>query len=103
MFLVMLRFSTHRDRAGAFLEAHQAWIRRGFDDGVFLMAGSLVPGLGGAVLAHRVNASELRRRIDDDPFVAEQVVNAEIIEIDPAMTDPRLDFLRQQATVGQAS
>jgi hypothetical protein len=31
--------------------------------------------------------------VKDDPFVAEGVVSAEIIEIAPAKTDERLNFL----------
>lgn len=41
MFIVTLRFSEQRARAGEFLDAHQAWLDRGFADGVFLAAGSL--------------------------------------------------------------
>lgn len=93
MFTILLRFSSNRGRAGRFIEDHKEWIKRGFDDGVFLLVGSLQPDSGGAVLAHNTSLSNLQSRVDDDPFVAEDVVKAEIIEITPSRTDERLAFL----------
>src|SRR6516164_11817526 len=37
MFLVLLKFSSNKGRASQFMEGHKAWIKRGFDDGVFLL------------------------------------------------------------------
>ncbi|MDY7100004.1 MAG: hypothetical protein S0880_02345 [Actinomycetota bacterium] len=91
MFVVLLRFTEHKSRAAELMDGHNAWIRRGFDDGVFLMAGSLQPGLGGAVVAHGVSRDDLERRVGDDPFVAHGVVAPEICEITPGRTDARLD------------
>jgi uncharacterized protein YciI len=75
------------------LEGHKQWIRRGFEDGVFLVAGSLQPNLGGGIVAHNTSLPDLRSRVNDDPFVAEGVVGAEIIELTPSRADERLAFL----------
>ena len=93
MYVVLLTFSDHKDKAGALMPGHNAWLKQGFDDGVFLLAGSLQPNRGGAILAHGPSLPELERRVKDDPFVAEGVVAAEILEIAPSKADPRLDFL----------
>lgn len=93
MFVVSLRFSNNQSAAGQHMEGHQEWIKRGFDDGVFLLVGSIQPGLGGAVLADDTSLAELQSRVNVDPFVVEDVVTAEIIEIAPAMADDRLSFL----------
>ena len=93
MFLVTLKFSANKAKAAQFMEGHNAWIRRGFDDGLFLLAGSLQPAAGGAVLAHNISRTDLEARVNDDPFVAEDVVRAEIMEIRPGKTDERLAFL----------
>jgi len=93
MFIVLLKFSRNRDQAGQFMDGHNEWIRRGFGDDVLLMAGSLKPGPGGAVLAHNTTLAELEKRVAADPFVAEKVVTAEIVEIEPAKVDDRLAFL----------
>jgi uncharacterized protein YciI len=93
MFIVLLRFSSNRSQAGQFMEGHKQWIRQGFDDGVFLLAGTLQPGLGGAIVAHNISLADLRRRVDKDPFVAEDVVSADILEIAPSRADEKLKFL----------
>ena len=93
MHIVFLKFSANKSEAGKFMEAHKAWVERGFDDGVFLLAGSLEPGLGGGILAHNTSSADLQSRVNDDPFVVEDVVKAEIFELDPARADERLQFL----------
>ena len=93
MFIVLLKFSGNKGQASQFMEGHKEWIKRGFDDGVFLLAGSLQPKSGGAILAHKCVLSALQDRVNEDPFVAEDVVSAEILEIAPSKTDDRLAFL----------
>lgn len=93
MFVVMLEFTAARSNAGAFLEGHRAWLARGFADGVFLLAGSLAADAGGAVLATGETREALRMRLDADPFVADGIVEARIVEIAPSKADPRLAFL----------
>lgn len=93
MFVILLKFSENKSQAGEVMEGHNEWIKSGFDDGVFLLVGSLQPGLGGSVIAHNTSLSELQERVNNDPFVTENVVSAEILEIDPKKTDERLNFL----------
>ena len=93
MFIVLLKFSSNKAQAGQFMEGHNAWVKRGIDDGVFLLVGSLQPSLGGGIVAHNTSLSDLQLRVNDDPFVAENVVSAEILEITPSKADERLNFL----------
>ncbi len=93
MHIILLKFSANKSQAGQFMEGHKAWVKRGFDDGVFLLAGSLEPGLGGGILAHNTSSADLQARVNADPFVAENVVKAEVIELDPHKADERLQFL----------
>jgi uncharacterized protein YciI len=93
MFIVLLSFSDNRRRAGEFMQGHNEWLQRGFDDGVFLLAGSLQPNRGGGIVAHRTSMPELHSRVNEDPFVIENVVTAEILEIAPSRADERLRFL----------
>lgn len=93
MFIVLLKFSGNKGKASQFMQGHNEWIKRGFDDGVFLLAGSLQPNLGGGIVAHHTSLSELQSRVNSDPFVAEKVVSAEILEITPSKADERLKFL----------
>jgi len=93
MFIVELKFAENKSKAGQFMEGHNAWLQQGFDDGVFLLAGSLQPNLGGAVVAHGVSRADLEARVNEDPFVAEGIVSAGITELTPSRADTRLGFL----------
>lgn len=93
MLVVMLRFSANKAQAAQHMDGHNAWIERGFADGIFLMTGSLPGGAGGAVLAHNIARDDLEARLQDDPFVAEKIVDADILEIRPGRVDERLAFL----------
>lgn len=93
MFIVLLRFSDNKGQAGQFMEDHKEWIQRGFDDGVFLIVGSIRPNSGGGIIVHNTSLAALQERVNADPFVAENVVTAKIIEITPFRADDRLAFL----------
>ena len=93
MFVVLLKFSGNKARAGALMEGHKAWIQRGFEDGVFALAGNLQPSQGGGIVAHNTSRADLESRVAADPFVAEDVVKAEILEIAAGRADDRLHFL----------
>ncbi|EJZ22403.1 hypothetical protein NE852_03070 [Rhizobium sp. Pop5] len=94
MFFVTLKFAAGKAKAPVLMEGHSAWIKRGFDDGVFLLVGGLQPSAGGAVVAHNTSRADLEIRIQEDPFVAEGVVTADIQEVAPVRIDERLAFLR---------
>lgn len=93
MFVITLRFAD-KTKASPLMEGHNAWIKRGFDDGVFLLVGSLQPNAGGAILAHNASLPEIEARVQDDPFVAQGVVSAEILDIAPGRSEDRLAFLK---------
>jgi len=93
MFVILLKFSENKSKAGEFMDGHNEWIKQGFGDGVFLLVGSLQPGLGGSVIAHNTSLPELQERVKNDPFVSEKVVSVEILEIEAKKADERLSFL----------
>lgn len=93
MFIVLLRFSSEKAKARELMPAHNAWLQSGFDDGVFLVAGSLQSGSGGAILAHDTTRAELDERLERDPFVAQHVVTVEVLEVSPSKMDPRFAFV----------
>ena len=93
MFVVTLRFAD-RTKAPQFMDGHNAWIKRGFEDGVFVLVGSLQPNAGGVIFVHNTSRAEVEARVKEDPFVREGVVSADILEITPGRTDERLAFLK---------
>jgi len=93
MHIILLKFAENKSKASEFMSGHNAWIKQGFDDGIFLLVGSIEPAQGGSIIAHNTSTEELKSRVKNDPFVAERVVSAEIIEISPKKTDEKLSFL----------
>lgn len=93
MFIVLLKFSGNRGQAKTYMDDHVKWIQRGIDEGIFFLTGSIAPSGGGAVLAHGIAREQLQSRVNEDPFVREDVVSAEIVEITPSRVDPRLSFI----------
>jgi len=93
MFIILLKFSDNKDQAADFMQAHNDWIKQGLDDHVFLLVGSLKPGLGGCLLAHNTPLQELQLRINKDPFVEQNIVSAEILEVSANQATEQLEFL----------
>lgn len=93
MFIIFLKFSANRSSAGRYMDGHNAWLREGFEQGVFVLSGSIQPTAGGAVLAHNTTAEQIQAMVDADPFVAEDVVTAEIVEVAASKSIPALEFL----------
>jgi uncharacterized protein YciI len=104
LFIVFLRFSANRGVAHRWMAAHSEWVRRGIDEGIFLVVGSLEQGAGGAVVAVGASIDALRARLAEDPFVAHRVVEAEIVPVKPSQTSPRLgDLLAALGRPGRAA
>lgn len=93
MFIVLLKFSSNKSQAGSFMEGHNTWIKKGIDDGVFMLVGSLEPNLGGCILANNLTLETLQNRVNNDPFVSKNVVTAEILEVSPKLSNKNLKFL----------
>jgi uncharacterized protein YciI len=93
MFIAILRFSEGRERQAEVQETHNAWLRRGLDDGVFLLAGGLAPRAGGVILAHGLTREGFDQRLGEDPFVQADVVRPEVLEISPGVACEQLAFL----------
>jgi uncharacterized protein YciI len=94
MFVIFLRFAENKHLAGDHMEGHNDWIRRGVDDAVFLLVGSVSGGQGGAIVAHGATRAEIEKRLAADPFVTKRIVVPEVIEIEPNTVDHRLAFVR---------
>ena len=95
MFIVFLKFSDNKSNAGQYMGGHNDWIKKGIEDNIFLVVGSLQPNLGGGIVAHNIALEDLQVRVNEDPFVQENVVDPEIHEISPSITDDRLSFLME--------
>lgn len=96
MFIVLLKISGSKERAAEYMAEHKAWLQQGFDEGVFLASGNLSGQPGGGILVHGLSEAEVQQRLAQDPFVVHGIVTAQVIEITPSKTDPRLAFLLER-------
>ena len=99
MFIVLLKFSENKSKASEYMSGHNDWIKQGFADGIFLLAGSIETGQstgqGGAVIAHNISLKDLQAKVNADPFIMHNIVTSEIIEISPKKTADQLSFLME--------
>ncbi|MDF3819672.1 hypothetical protein P3G55_07165 [Leptospira sp. 96542] len=89
MFIIFLKFSENKNLAGDFMADHKKWIKKGIEDNVFMIVGSLQPNQGGGIIASCNSYVELERRINEDPFVTENIVTYEIYEMSPSMANDK--------------
>ncbi len=93
MFIVLLKFAANKHLANEWMDAHNIWIKQGFEQKIFLLVGSIKSGLGGAILVNGCSREMLESIVSADPFVQQSIVQPEIYEISPAKWDERLQVL----------
>jgi len=74
------------------VEAHHAFLQRGYDQGHFLFSGPQVPPHGGFLVAKAEDRGFLDRLLADEPFVAAGMMRfTRIAEFEPAQNTPVLN------------
>ena len=96
MFIVLLRISADREALGLHMVGHKDWLQQGFDDGVFLLAGGLQPAQSGAILTRDIDRADLEARLAKDPFISNDLVTVDIMEVSPSKASDELNFLLKQ-------
>ena len=93
MFILSLTYVAPIEDAEKHLEAHIAWVKAGFDQGLFLASGRKVPRTGGVVLARGERAT-LETMCAADPFIVHGIAKYEIIETAFTTTAPGFENLK---------
>lgn len=96
MFIILLKFAQNKAQATEFMEAHMKWLRQGFNENIFFFAGTILPSTGGVLLAKDTSLESIQNRVQQDPFVIENIVQAEILEIKPTKLDERFSQILNQ-------
>ncbi|MCC9621298.1 YciI family protein [Thalassospira sp. MA62] len=92
MFVVSVNYKAPLDQVDVHIEGHLAWLKSGFDQGMFLAAGGKVPRDGGMILA-RGDRKALEAELKNDPFNQHDLADYVITEFDPALVADGLDIL----------
>lgn len=92
--VVTLTYVAPIEDVDAQMAAHVAWLERGVDEGVLLLAGRQVPRTGG-ILIFRGHRAEVEAVAASDPFVTSGVATAAVTEMAASFAaDALADLLR---------
>ncbi len=80
MFILSLTYVKPNEEADKVMEPHMAWVKQGYDSGMFLASGRKVPRTGGVILA-KGNRAEIEAYVAADPFTAHGVAQYEVTEV----------------------
>ncbi|MGJ0451641.1 MAG: YciI family protein [Methylocystis sp.] len=94
IFLILLSYTKPLDEVDRWLDDHKAWVKQGFDDGVFVLSGGQRPRVGGAIIAVGDTREQVETRAAQDPFIDRGVATAQVIEVRPSTVDERVSLLR---------
>lgn len=95
MFVILLTYTAPLERIDSLLEEHALFLRRKYDEGLFIASGRRVPRTGGVILALAADKDTLHRHLTEDPFHREGVARYEIIEFSPTMAASGFEALCQ--------
>ncbi len=93
MFVINLTYKVPIEEVEPHLEAHIAFLKEQYAQGVFLASGRKVPRTGGIILARCESREKLRLIVEQDPFYQHQLADIDIVEFVSTMVGDGLDGL----------
>ena len=94
MFIVTLTYLKPVEEIDALMHDHVEWLRRGYDEGLFIASGRRVPRTGGVILARSGDEAALRANLARDPFVVHGAARVDVVEFAASMTAPGAEVLK---------
>lgn len=85
LFVVVLTYIRPLEEVDAAGPAHVAWLRQGYDRGVFLVSGRRVPRTGGVIIAKAASLPEVEALMREDPFQRMGLATAQIVPFEANM------------------
>ena len=80
MFIVSLTYRVPIEVVEEHLEDHIVWLKEGYANGTFIASGRKLPRTGGVILAAG-NREDVEALCAKDPFILNNVAEAEITEV----------------------
>ena len=94
MFIVTLTYLKPVDEIDALMHDHVEWLKKGYDEGLFIASGRRVPRTGGVILARSGDEQALRDNLARDPFVIHGAARCDVVEFTASMTAPGAEVLK---------
>ncbi|SFH06568.1 YciI family protein [Methylobacterium gossipiicola] len=93
MIVIALTYVKSTEEADRHMEAHMAWVKRGYAEHGFLASGRKVPRTGGVIFA-RGPREAIEAYVEADPFRVHGIADFTITEIDVTTAVAGLDALK---------
>jgi uncharacterized protein YciI len=93
MFILTLTYIARFEEIDEELDAHMAWVKKGYADGHFIASGRTVPHTAGMILA-RGERTAIEAFCAADPFAVYGVVEYEIAEVAFTTVAPGAEILK---------
>jgi uncharacterized protein YciI len=93
MLILSLTYIAPLEDADKHMEAHMAWVREGYDQGLFIASGRKVPRTGGVILA-RGDRARLEAMCAADPFMVHGIARYEVTEAAFTTVAPGFESLK---------
>ncbi|MBW4331533.1 hypothetical protein KY084_11705 [Stakelama sp. CBK3Z-3] len=90
--LILLDYVEPLDAVDVQMGAHVEWLKKGFGEGVFLIAGRKDPRTGGVIVV-RGTKDRVEALARTDPFVESGVATAEVIAFNASFAVPEIAAL----------
>ena len=94
MFIVTLTYLKPVEEIDALMHDHVEWLKKGYDDGLFVASGRRIPRTGGVILARSGDEQALRDKLARDPFVIHGAARCDLVEFAASMTAPGAEVLK---------
>jgi uncharacterized protein YciI len=93
MLILSLTYIAPLDKADEQMDAHMAWLKKGYDDGAFIASGRKVPRTGGVILAKGQRAA-MEALCASDPFVVHGIAIYDVTEVAFTTVVPGAEILK---------
>ncbi|MEC7963466.1 MAG: YciI family protein [Pseudomonadota bacterium] len=80
LFVIDIEYTVEMEAVAPHLDAHMAFVAKGYEDGLFLASGAKVPRTGGVIIAQGASRSAVEALVADDPFSKAGIVQVTITE-----------------------
>ena len=91
MFVIELIYKADLEDIDAHMKAHMRYLKAHYASGHFLVSGRKIPRDGGIILAVGKNREEIESIAAQDPFVANGLAEARVIEFRASQRAPDID------------
>lgn len=85
IYVVVLTYVKPLEEVDSQIPAHVEWLKKGYEDGVFLASGRRIPRNGGVILAKCDSIEALEERLHQDPFQKLNIAKVDIIPFEASM------------------